>query len=99
MSQKNLYFMLIVATSLFVIVQMYSIKSSSDGLRRFQRGFGNRRDLINTLIHHYPKEALLGLNSQDYVSSDKYLFSNPYDTIDQTDLTQEQQSPTSMNYR
>ncbi|CAF3332532.1 unnamed protein product [Rotaria socialis] len=93
MSQQRLLFMFIVGMSLFIIVQMCSINNNPDEFRRYQRGFGNRRALISALKHHYPKDILFGLDNQDNVRSDKYLFSNPYDAIEQHELTQQQQTP------
>ncbi|CAF0903778.1 unnamed protein product [Rotaria sp. Silwood1] len=91
MSQQHLFLMFMVGTSLFIIVQMCSINNNPDELRRYQRGFGNRRALVTALKHHYPKPILAGLDNQDHFRADKYLFSNPYDTIEQNDLTQQQQ--------
>ena len=98
MSQQNLFFMFIVCTSLFLIVQMYSIHNNLDEFDRYQRGFGNRRALVNHLRHHYPKESLFESENQDNLRNDKHLLLNPYQIIEQEDVMQQQQQP-SLIYR
>ncbi|CAF0776547.1 unnamed protein product [Rotaria sordida] len=90
MSQQHLFLIFIVGTSLLIIVQMCSVNNNPDEFQRYQRGFGNRRALVTALKHYYPKENLLRLNNQDNLRAYKSLFSNPYDTIQQNDLTQQQ---------
>ena len=73
---------------------MYSINNNLDEFQRYQRGFGNRRALVTRLKHRYPNEILFGYDNQDNIRDDKHLFSNPYETIEQNDLTHhQQQSP------
>jgi len=85
--------MFIICTSLFAIVQMYSINNNLDEFHRYQRGFGNRRALATRLKHHFPKEILLDFDSQDNLRGDKHLFSNPYELMEQNDIIQQQQQP------
>ena len=70
---------------------MFSINNNLDEFQRYQRGFGNRRSLNTRLKHHYPKEILFGFDNQNNLRDDKYLFSNPYGTIEQNDITHQQQ--------
>jgi len=83
--------MFIVCTSLFIIVQMYSINTNNfDEFERYQRGFGNRRALATRLKHHDPKEFLFGYDNRDNFRDDKHLFSNPDETIEQNIIIQQE---------
>ncbi len=94
MLKQHLWLMFIICTTLFALVQMYSINNNFDEYQRYQRGFGNRRALVTRLKHHYnPKEILFGFESQDNLRDDKHLFSNPYELIEQNDIIQQQQQP------
>jgi hypothetical protein len=77
MAQQHLFLIVIILTSL-LMVEMYIISNNLEELQRYQRGFGNRRALVIGLKHHYPKEFLFG--------SDKDLFSNPDESIEEDDL-------------
>ncbi|CAF1549053.1 unnamed protein product [Adineta steineri] len=66
---------------------MYTIKNDLNEFQRYERGFGNRRSLINPAKYHYSKEVLSSFDNQD----GKYLFSNPYEKIEQNDVIHRQQ--------
>jgi hypothetical protein len=78
---------------------MYSINANLEEFQRYQRGFGNRRALVTRLKQHYPNEILFGFDNQDNLRDDKHLFSNPYETIEQNDITHRQQQQSPVIYR
>ncbi len=83
--------------SLFTIVQMFTIDNNLDEYQRYQRGFGNRRSLGTRLKPHYNlKDILFGVDHQDNLRDEKHLFSNPYESVEQNDIIQQQQHPPSI---
>jgi Golgi nucleoside diphosphatase len=86
MAQQQLFLTFIICMSLFIIVQMFSINNNPAEFQRYQRGFGNRRDLMNLLKYHYPKEVLFGFDNEENLRDDKHVLS-----IEENDRTHQHQ--------
>ena len=100
MLQQYILFVTAISMSLFIVIQMCSIQNNPDDFQRFQRGFGNRRNIFNGLKQqHSLKGHLFIPNGQDSSQADRYLFSNPFYRIEQNNLAQQREQQLPIMYR